>query len=91
MTNNDQPSGPIIIGFGEAVIRMGGETIYDGEVHASRVTNWKQILTFEHATLIAVHHPGSIVEVAINGPFWGNTWLWRDGEWVVTKENRGFA
>jgi len=81
----------ILIGFGEAVIRMDGEAIYDGEKRMETATGYGDCLTFGHAEAIARHTPESRVEVVINGPFWGATWEWQDEEGVVTGENGGFA
>jgi len=81
----------ILIGFGEAVIRMDGEDIYDGEERMQTAAGYGDCLTFGHAESVALHHPESKVEVVINGPFWGKTWEWRDDWWVVTGENGGFA
>ena len=81
----------ILIGFGEALIRMDGEVIYDGEERMQTVESWDRCLTFGNAESVALHHPESKVEVVINGPFWGKTWEWRDDWWVVTAENGGFA
>ena len=83
----------ICIGFGEAVIRMDGEVIYDGEAAAHRCKTpdeWGRVLTFSHAEAIARQYPDRKVEIILNGPFWGKTWEWRN-EWVVTAENGGFA
>lgn len=87
-----QPMGEILVGFGEAVIRVDGEVVYDGEAWA-RSGYWSNrlFLTFAHAAQIAEAFPGEKTEVAIHGPFWGATWEWVDGEWKKTQEDGGFA
>ena len=87
----EQPGGEILVGFGQAVIRMDGEEIYNGEARARSLPTWERLLTFDHAARIAEECPESQVEVVIHGPFWGRTWEYREGAWVVTGADGGFA
>jgi hypothetical protein len=89
MNENDGDTA-IAIGLGSAAILMDGEEIYDGEERAHR-RSWDKLLTYDHAAQIAMHYPDSLVEVVIQGPFWGCRSEWRDGKWVVTATDGGFA
>jgi hypothetical protein len=88
---------PIIVGFGDAVIKKNGRVVLDCEdyydgLHGVQPKEEHKPFTLADAEKMAEEDPDNKWEAVIYGPLWGVTYFRRGpSDWVVTEEDDGFA
>lgn len=80
--------GIVAVGFGTAGLFCDGELVIDGEARAMD----DNFLTGAECERIAAADPDRKWEIELFGPLSGATYArQRDGRWIVTERNEGFA